>query len=269
MDYPEYNPVEDPLLSEHTPDLLTYGAYLRVPELLGLQSPVGRPEVHDELLFIILQQAQELWFKQALHELRAIVALVARGRLPDATRLLERVNRILRVLSAEVHVMETLSPTEFQRFRGLLTPSSGFESEQFRELELASGLRDEAFLKLVGRIVDLEAFRARWPQTLHDVFVAALKPADPDPVEALVRVYSAPAQHAGLHALAEALSEYEMRFAEWRFSHIQVVERVIGDRSPGTGGSAGIGYLARTLHYRFFPELWEARNRITAEEIKA
>jgi tryptophan 2,3-dioxygenase len=248
--------------AEPPSEQLSYGTYLRVPELLELQSPVGRPAVHDEMLFIILQQAQELWFKQLLHELHEIVDLMLRGELPEATRLLHRVTRILEVLSEEVQVMETLAPHEFMRFRDLLKPSSGFESQQFRLLELASGLEDEAFLKLAERLVDMNAFRGDWPETLRTAFLQMLGEAE-DPVRTLVGIYEAPSQHTALHALAEALSEYEMRFAQWRFHHVLLVERIIGDRAPGTGGSSGTAYLNRTVRYRFFPELWEARNQIT------
>ena len=216
------------------------------------------------MLFIVLQQAQELWFKQMLHDLHAVVALMESGRFLPAAHLLGRVNRILRVVREEMEVMEMLAPIQFQGFRHLLTPSSGFESEQFRELELASGLRDETYLKMVARVVDVEAVRRRWPRTLHDEFCDAAASIDLDPIQAVVRVYTAPEEHAEMHALFEALSEYEMRFAAWRFHHVEVVERVIGDRSTGTGGSAGRSYLSRTLSYRFFPELWEARNVITS-----
>jgi len=248
--------------ANRVPEQLSYGTYLRVPELLALQTPVGRPPVHDEMLFIILQQAQELWFKQILHELHEIVDMILRGELPEATRLLHRVNRILGVLSAEVEVMETLAPHEFMRFRDRLKPSSGFESQQFRLLELASGLEDEDFLKLAERLVDMDAFRTDWPTTLRTAFLNALREAE-DPVRALVGIYENPSRNPVLHALAEALSEYEMRFAEWRFHHVLLVERIIGDRAPGTGGSSGTAYLNKTVRYRFFPELWEARNQIT------
>ncbi len=244
---------------------LTYGTYLRVPELLALQSPLSLPTVHDEMLFIVVQQAQELWFKQILHELEAVITHLDAGAVLEATRLVARVNTILRVLSAEVEVLETMPPLEFQRFRGVLSTSSGFESEQFRELEYASGLRDPTFLKVVERHVDIGAARARWPRSLADAFRAALEGVAPDAVEALVAVYTTPTLHQPLFGLAEALSEYEVRFQEWRFHHIKLVDRVIGDRAAGTGGSAGSGYLGRTLGYRFFPELWEARNALTAE----
>src|SRR5712691_6888496 len=130
---------------------LSYGTYLRVPELLSLQTPLGDPPVHDELLFIIVQQVQELWFKQMLYELHAIVQLLQERNIPDAIRLLTRVNRIVRAVASEVDILAMMPPREFHGFRRVLTPSSGFESHQFRELELASGLNDPTFLRLMDK----------------------------------------------------------------------------------------------------------------------
>src|SRR5947209_2647182 len=138
-------------MPEYEREPLTYGTYLRVPELLRLQTPLSEPPVHGETLFIIVQQVQELWFKQILHELEPIISLLCRGELPEATHMLDRVDRILRVVTNELEILETLPPVEFQRFRRLLKSSSGFESEKFRELELASGLEDEAFLRLASK----------------------------------------------------------------------------------------------------------------------
>jgi tryptophan 2,3-dioxygenase len=235
-----------------------------VPELLALQSPLGHPEAHDELLFILGQQAQELWFKQILHDLRAIIVFLGYGEILPAARLLDRVNHILRALAGETDVLGMLSPRDFHRFRGFLQKASGFESEQFREIEIASGLRDDAYLKMVSHFVDVDTLVARWPVSLADAFRKVLSELSPAPIEAIVRIYDDPEAEPGFHVLAEVMSEYDQRFNQWRFHHLQVVERVIGDRSPGTGGSSGSGYLARTLTYRFFPELWEARNRLTA-----
>ncbi|GAC1443671.1 MAG: tryptophan 2,3-dioxygenase [Chloroflexota bacterium] len=243
---------------------LTYGSYLRVPEITGLQSPRTEPPVHDEMLFIIGQQVQELWFKQLLHDLRRIIDLIDEGLLIEAARLVDRVNRILRVLSSETEVLETLAPQQFLSFRSGLKTATGFESEQFRELEIASGLREDAYLKMAAKILDIDRVLARWPRSLHNAFITALCPGEDDAVEALVRMYAAPGTFPAMYLLAEALSEYEMRFREWRFHHLLLVERVIGDRSPGTGGSSGGQYLAHTLDYRFFPELWLARNSLSS-----
>ncbi len=243
---------------------LTYGTYLRVPELLSLQSPLSLPVVRDEMLFIVVQQVQELWFKQLLYDLRAVVAALDTRRPLEALPLLGRATGILRALAEEVAILETMPPLEFQRFRGVLSTSSGFESEQFRELELASGLRDPTFLKVLEKFLDAPALYARWPRTLADAFLGVLRPVAPDPVAAVLCIYSTPAAYPELFLLAEALSDYEVRFQEWRFHHLKLVDRSIGDRAAGTAGSAGTGYLGKTLGYRFFPALWEARNQLTA-----
>jgi tryptophan 2,3-dioxygenase len=248
-----------------TPDFpLTYGKYLKVPELLELQVLLSNPPAHDELLFIIVQQIQELWFKQILHELRSVIDLNQRDELIEAAQLMDRVNRIARAVAGEVALLETMPPQEFQRFRYVLSPASGFDSEQFRELELASGLSEPMFIKMVEKHMDLEALRARWPVTLHDAFLAQLAKVGGDPAGAVAEVYCNGPAHMPLYLMAEALSEYEVLFSEWRFRHIKLVERTIGGHSTGTGGTEGAGYLAKTLGYRFFPELWEARNQITA-----
>jgi tryptophan 2,3-dioxygenase len=241
----------------------TYGVYLRIPELLDLQTPLG-PDVPDEMLFILGQQAQELWFKQCLHDLRRVLDLFSKGEITTATRLLDRITRILDVLGSETEVLESIEPAQFHRFRGVLRAASGFESEQFRELEIASGLRDEIYLKMVSRFVDVDATVRRWPVSLHDAFISAVSPAGEDAPAAISAIYRKPEERPVLYALAESCSAYDMRFQAWRFHHIQVVERVIGPLSPGTGGSPGSGYLNRTLSYRFFPELWQVRNDMTA-----
>jgi tryptophan 2,3-dioxygenase len=252
------------MAAERSPEPFTYGSYLRVPELISLQTPLADPPVPDELLFVIGQQAQELWFKQILSDLQRAIGLLGEAQLLAAASLIERDVRILRTLSAETELLELIAPAEFHRFRGILKAASGLESEQFRELELASGLRDDGFLRLAGKLIDLPAVLARWPVSLHAAFLVVLQPVVDDPVQALMAIYAEPDRFPELYRLSEALGEYELRFQEWHFHHLQVVERVIGDRSPGTGGSAGSAYLARTLSYRFFPELWEARNRLTA-----
>jgi tryptophan 2,3-dioxygenase len=216
------------------------------------------------MFFIIGQQVQELWFKQILYDLAEIVRLVDGDSIFEAARLLDRINRIVSVLSQETELLQTLPPAEFKSFRPILSTASGFESEQFRELEWASGLRDARVGRLVARLEHGQEIIARWPRSLHDVLCSSLTAMADEPVAAIEALYKGTAHHPGLLALLEACSEYEIRFVEWRFHHLKVVERVIGNRSPGTGGSAGGTYLTGTLEYRFFPELWEARNRISA-----
>jgi tryptophan 2,3-dioxygenase len=216
------------------------------------------------MFFIIGQQVQELWFKQILYDLAETIRLIEGDSYFEAARLLDRINRIVSVLSQETELLQTLPPAEFKSFRPMLSTASGFESEQFRELEWASGLRDAHVRRLVARLEHGNEVIAQWPRSLHDVLCSSVTVLDAEPVAAIQALYSGSACHPGLLALVEACSEYEIRFVEWRFHHLKVVERVIGNRSPGTGGSAGGTYLTRTLEYRFFPELWEARNRISA-----
>jgi tryptophan 2,3-dioxygenase len=249
--------------SKDSPKPLTYGDYMRVPELLQLQTPLGPPDARDEMLFIIVQQVQELWFKQILYELKRIIALLDEGDVVDAVRLINRVNSIMRVVGGEVGVLAAMPPQEFHRFRNVLDSSSGFESEQFRELEFASGLHDHTFLKLLEKLDYLEHLRSKWPRTLHDAFSSVIAQVEPDVTLALAEVYSKSPLYPHLFMLAEALSEYEVLFGHWRFHHVKLVERTIGDNMPGTAGSSGAGYLGKTLGYRFFPELWAARNVLT------
>lgn len=249
----------------HDQEPLSYSLYLRVPELLQLQSPLARSAARDEMLFIIVQQVQELWFKQILHDLHTVIASLQTGHILLALPLIKRINLILEALADEVGILATMPPQEFHLFRHVLSPASGFESEQFRELEMVSGLNDATFRKLLANHMDLDRLDADWPQNLHDAFLELLKPIDPDPAAAVSLIYSSVTTYPELYMLAEALSEYEVLFGQWRFSHIKLVERTIGGHMPGTAGSSGAGYLGKTLTYRFFPELWEARNRLTAQ----
>lgn len=242
---------------------LSYGSYLRVPELLSLQSPLGDPPVQDELLFIIVQQAQELWFKQILFDLHRVIDRLTDGNVLDAVRLLGRLTRIMQVLGDEVDILALMPPREFHGFRNVLSPSSGFESHQFRELEYASGLDGQTFIKVLDKHLGLASLEARWPINLRQAAYTTLTEVSPDPTEACTAIYDDGERYPLLFALAEALSEYEVYFSVWRFKHIKLVDRTIGGHVPGTGGSAGSGYLQKTLQYRFFPELWEARNRVT------
>jgi tryptophan 2,3-dioxygenase len=257
-------PSTGPQGPDHPPQ--TYGSYLKVPDLLALQSLVSDPQRHDEMLFIIVQQVQELWFKQILVEFDRVITLMGQGELVEATRLTRRANLILDLLGRESGILETMHPADFLHFRGILSTASGFESEQFRELEYASGLREAPFLNVMDKHMDPQTvrdIRERWPVSLREAFLGTLSGIHDDPTEALMQVYAEPERHPHHFMLAEALSEYELLFQTWRFAHLKLVERTIGSRTTGTAGSAGHGYLARTLQYRFIPELWEARNRLS------
>ena len=247
---------------------LSYGAYLRVGELLALQRPQATPEAHDELLFIIVHQAYELWFKQVLHELSSSVEEMTLGAPARARHLLERVHAIERVLIEQVAVLESMSPQDFLEFRTNLAPASGFQSVQFREIEFVSGLKDRAYL---DRLELTSEERARLEQrlvspTLWDGFCALLggrgleMPADElTRRESLLRVAREREEFSDEFYLSEALLTHDELFAIWRQRHVLMVERQIGTKS-GTGGTTGAAYLRSTLDKRFYPELWELRS---------
>ena len=266
---------------------LTYSSYLRVPELLALQHPQSVPQHHDEMLFIIVHQTYELWFKELLHDLDAVVGnLRAAALAPDshdqvyeAARLLRRCTEITRVLVEQFTILETMLPTHFLAFRHKLEPASGFQSEQFRELEFLCGLKDEKMLRYHRPTPEAYAQlerRLREP-SLHDVLFQALRAmgtltdARPGATEreqfdararAVLALYKSEAHHRDWIDVCERLTEFDELVVGWRLRHIQLVERTIGTRM-GTGGSAGSSYLKLTLDKKFFPELWEARTLLT------
>jgi tryptophan 2,3-dioxygenase len=255
-----------------------------VPELIGLQSCLSDPARHDELLFITIHQTYELWFKQILHELDAALALVARGRAFAGALVLQRVVEIEKVLVAQIHVLETMTPISFLGFRDELNPASGFQSMQFREIEFTSGLKDEG---LLINFRDDEFATARLKArlarpTLGEAFYAYLRrrgldaPADdpalpPDErqqryqrrVRAVLEVLTHFETRPEEFQLAEALVAHDEYFQLWRAHHVEMVERMVGAKR-GTGGSEGVGYLRTTLDQKFFPELWEARTHLDA-----
>jgi tryptophan 2,3-dioxygenase len=237
---------------------LSYGSYLKVPGLLALQ--VGLTGAHDELLFIVVHQVYELWFKVLIHELEAVRKAMFAGDAFAARHGLRRVQVIERVLVEQVAVLETMSPQDFLAFRSDLAPASGFQSVQFRELEFLSGLKNPAYLKRLdaeGDERDRLARRLAEP-TLWDAFLALLAAAGSPSLE---EVYQKRAAHPELFDLAESLLDHDEAFALWRSRHVLMAERQIGGKT-GTGGSTGAQYLRGTLDKRFFPELWEVRSRL-------
>ncbi len=254
---------------------LTYGGYLRIRELTALQELQSSPGQHDETLFIIIHQTYELWFKQVLHEVDAIIAHLDRDEVLGATRLLHRCLEIQRVLVSQITVLETMTPVDFLSFRDHLMPASGFQSAQFREIEFVSGLKDPKFLGNyeAGSVEHGTLTRRLEAGSLRDAFHALLRRrgfalpesggTEEAAVEALITLYRDPSRQYDVFLLAEGLTEYDEMFSLWRMRHVQMVERVIGGR-PGTGGSDGASYLRSTVSRRFFPELWEMRSRIGA-----
>jgi tryptophan 2,3-dioxygenase len=264
---------------EAPPDQLTYSSYLQVPELLALQQPQSSPPHHDELLFIVIHQTYELWFKQLLQELDAVVAnLRAAAAHPEshdsvyeAARLLRRCTEIMRVLVEQFTILETMLPTHFLAFRGKLRPASGFQSEQFREIEFLCGLKDEKMLRYHEPTVEAHAALKRrlHEPSLHDALFAALaamgllnRGADfAARAQAIRALYADERNHRDWIDVCERLTEFDELTVSWRLRHIQMVERTIGVRM-GTGGSSGASYLKHTLDKKFFPELWEARTML-------
>ena len=255
-------------LADVTEGGVTYGTYLKIPELLDLQQLRSDPPVHDELLFIVVHQAYELWFKHVLFELGSVRDLMLAGDTERSRHYLRRVHAIERVLIEHIEVLQTMSPQDFLEFRALLTPASGFQSAQFRELEFLSGLKDPRFLDDLAASPDERARMQRRldEPTLWDGFCALLEaaglpmPADDEDARAASLVTMA-RYRPELFVVSEGLLDHDEAVARWRYLHVLMVEREIGAKR-GTGGSSGVGYLRSTLDKRFFPELWGLRSRL-------
>jgi tryptophan 2,3-dioxygenase len=243
-------------LSDDAHDEVTYGSYLALDELLSLQHP--RSAHPDELLFIVVHQASELWFKEILHELDLLIGAFEAREAEFALFRMGRINALMRIVSAQLSALETLPPQHFAEFRQHLGSSSGSQSVQFRAIEAASGLREPHFMHVLqehGEIPPLVK-RALSRPTLQDLFMDLLKARKTD----LETLYTGE-RPTTLFFLAEALLEYEQQFGQWRFTHVQLVERILGPPTGGTGGTLGAKYLARTIDQKFFPALWAVRAR--------
>ena len=261
---------------------LSYNKYLRVQDLIKLQDCLSSPAHHDELLFITVHQAYELWFKQILHELDAAIQLMDEDRVPAATRAIRRIVEIEKVLVNQIHILESMTPISFLAFRDQLNPASGFQSMQFREIEFSSGLKDLSILsefstdefahprlqaRLDGptlaecfyRVLQRRGLNA--PLTSPTADATQQKEDYDQRSRAALEVLTHFEERYEEFQLAEALLEHDEYFSLWRSHHIKMVERMVGAKR-GTGGSEGIGYLKTTLDKKFFPELWEARTHL-------
>jgi tryptophan 2,3-dioxygenase len=259
--------------------VLTYEQYLRLDALLSLQQPRSDGPEHDEMLFIVIHQVYELWFKELLHELERVVTLLRSDEPHRAQHTLRRILTILKVLVAQLDILETMTPLEFLSFRARLEAASGFQSNQFRQLEFLLGVKSVAALARFpegsqGRLVLERRYREPtvWDGFLHYLsregytipatqltrdYTRPLEAA-PEVQQILLNVYRRDAKNTGI---CERLVDLDEGFAEWRYHHVRMVERTIGSR-PGTGGSRGASYLKTTLGRNLFPDLWEIRGQL-------
>ncbi|MDX1524440.1 MAG: tryptophan 2,3-dioxygenase family protein, partial [Anaerolineae bacterium] len=251
---------------------LTYAGYLQLDKILTAQTPKSDGPEHDEMLFIIIHQVYELWFKQLLHELDYLSRLLRANDQPRALHTLRRMLTILKTVVAQIDVLETMTPLEFNSFRGYLETASGFQSIQFRELEFALGHKRLSILEhFPTEMAETQRLRTRYEQpTLWDAFLTFLSingcaiPAEqlerdvtqpirpsPETQAALIKVYQ---QEPWLVRVCERLIDLDEGIQEWRYRHVKMVQRTIGTKK-GTGGSAGVKYLQTTLNPAF-PDLW-------------
>ena len=248
---------------------LTYNEYLRVAELLDLQRTLSEPLSHDELLFIIIHQTYELWFKQILHELDATITWMNEGRAFRVNHSLRAVIAIEKVMVTQIHILESMAQIGFLEFRDRLNPASGFQSMQFRELEFLSGQKDEkilknfekdefAFERLQKRFDAPSLADAFWSLLSREGFAVA---THEERVNTIVEILTHPEQKGNLFIMQDLLIEHDENISLWRYHHVLMVERMLGMK-PGTGGSAGVGYLMTTITKKFCPELWDARTHL-------
>lgn len=261
---------------------LTYNDYLKVPELLDLQHTLSDPPHHDEMLFIVIHQAYELWFKLILHELEQAIELMQQQQVLQARHFLHRVVKITQLLVSQIHILETMTAADFLQFRDRLKPASGFQSLQFREIEFVAGLKDRRYIRnFAGRPHEAAVLEQRLQETdLRSAYYQMLRnlgldiPANVDRetleedqearshlLGALKEIYQNPIAEMPLYVLSESLVDFDQQLNLWRHHHVQVVERIIG-KKQGTGGSSGVSYLQTTTDKRCFPYLWMVRTEL-------
>ena len=258
---------------------VSYSSYLKLDELLSLQQPRSAGPEHDEMLFIVIHQVYELWFKEMLHELDYLKTLLCDNETPRALHTLKRILTVLKVMVAQIDVLETMTPLEFLSFRDRLESGSGFQSFQFRELEFVLGVKNPA---AIGRYPEGSDPRgrleARFGQaTLWDAFLAylaknryAVPPSllgrdvtrrpelSPEMQQVLITVYRT---NPSVSSVCERLVDLDEGVMEWRYRHVKMVQRTIGTKA-GTGGPAGAEYLTTTLNQPAFPDLWAIRTEL-------
>ena len=255
----------------------TYTSYLRLDELLACQAPLS--DTHDQMLFIVIHQASELWMKLCLHELTAARDAIAADRLDTAFKMMARVARVQQQLIGSWEILATITPADYSAMRGKLGASSGFQSHQYRAMEFLMGNKNAAMIGVFADAPHLQAVltdELNRPSIYDEALRALTRGGLPVPADRLERdftapyaasadveacwrsVYAEPERYWNLYELAEKLVDLEYRFQLWRFGHLKTVERVIGFKR-GTGGTAGVPYLAKVIDQVFFPELLTVR----------
>jgi tryptophan 2,3-dioxygenase len=278
-------PVEPTIVRDFS-DRLSYTGYLSLDGLLAQQRPLSEPQHHDEMLFIIQHQVAELWIKLILHELTAAIEHIRNDRLPPTLKVLSRVKLIQMQLFDQWAVLETLTPSEYMEFRGVLGNASGFQSWQYRKLEFLLGNKNPDTIQVFAhdRAVHDDLLRALNAPSLYDEFLRYLARRGYNvPAACLERDWSAPhirneglvdifreiyrnaKQHWEAYEMCEKLVDVEEYFQLWRFRHLKTVERIIGFRR-GTGGSSGVGFLRQALELTFFPELLASRTEAPRDD---
>lgn len=278
---PNQRPLEDSITTDFK-DRMSYGGYLCLDKVLSAQKPLSDPVVHDEMLFIIQHQTSELWMKLVIHELRAALQHLRQDDLGPCQKMLARIKHIQKQLTEQWSVLETLTPSDYMKFRDVLGSSSGFQSAQYREIEFLLGNKNAHYVK----VFDYDPTMHRHltdilnAPSLYDEFLRHLaRRGHAIPAECLNRDWSQPYErqetlvlvfekiyenteaHWEAYHFCEQLVDIEVNFQLWRFRHLKTVERIIGYK-PGTGGSSGVAFLKKALDLSFFPELFEVRTRI-------
>lgn len=248
-------------------DELTYLTYLKVPQLLSLQQLRSEPPHPEELHFIVVHQALELWFKLLLHDVERVVAALDADDWAGTLVLLRRVNDVMTTGLDQMRSLHDMPPWSLQQFRSYLGTASGLQSVQFRELELLSGLRDPAYLKALetfcgGRLPPVLRARLQQRSLAEAHAAAALRLGITGGGGSWADFYADPACHGAFYVVCESLVDYDERWIRWRNEHVTLVERSLGARVRGTAGTA-LSYLQRTTRYRYFPQLWELRNELS------
>jgi tryptophan 2,3-dioxygenase len=275
-------PLEPGIVTDFA-DRLSYAGYLRLPELLAQQRPLSSPPHHDEMLFIIQHQVAELWIKQLIHELTAAIRFVQRDELDPCFKILSRAKLIQMQLFEQWAVLETLTPSEYLEFRGVLGNASGFQSFQYRKLEFLLGNKNRDAMQVFAHdpVLHDELKATLEAPSLYDEFLLHLARrgfavpqecrnrdwSEPHRkneglVQVIREIYEDPRKHWDAYEMCEKLVDVEEYFQLWRFRHMKTVERIIGFR-PGTGGSSGVGFLRQALELTFFPELLAVRTGLS------